>query len=78
MDDDKARQVLAHEMSQQTTASGDSEHYPAAVDEEIGKGFSDQNRQRLWRNGHSRRLIAKACGVAEILSIPTRTLLFGN
>jgi hypothetical protein len=77
--EDAARRVLAHYMLhhwENTVATGkDSDDYPAAVDEEISKGFPTGYRERAWRSFHSKRFISKACDVAKSLSILNRESL---
>jgi hypothetical protein len=80
-DQEKTRRVLVHEMIHhwETTVATDDEasDYPDSVDAEIAEGFSDPDRERRWRNGHTKRFIAKAYSTAETLGFPTRSLLFG-
>ncbi len=80
-DEGKTSQVLAHELihhwEHTVAAEKEPTDYPATVDAEISRGFSDPQREHHWRNGHSRRFIAKACQVAQILGLPVRKLLFG-
>jgi hypothetical protein len=80
-DKEKTRRVFVHEMIHhwETTVATENEttRYPRSVDAEISKGFSDPDRERRWRNGHSKHFIAKAYSTAETLGFPIRSLLFG-
>jgi hypothetical protein len=80
-DEHIARRVLAHEMIhhwENTVADNEASYYPDGIDLEISKCFSDRERERRWRSGHSKRFISKAYSVADSLGILARVLLFGR
>lgn len=82
MDEARSQHVLAHELIHHWEhTSGDVtavEEYPSKIDSLISEVFETNALERGWRAGHSRRFIAKASGVAEVLGVPVRKLLFGS